>query len=377
LRVREKRGGSSRTWLFRYMWRGTWVRQTIGHYPATTLVQARETVTELRKRLDAGIDPRRSLPRRNPVPVASTLSAAAAGGEHAIENVVQEFATHFLRPGRKRPEYAEAILAKNVTLEWAGRDVRTIRPREVIALLDKIVARGSRVMANRVAGLLGQLFKFAIHRGLIETTPVQLLYRPGGKERARERALSDTELAVFLKDPRACTRYERLERVVKILLLTGQRRGELALAEWRDVDLQAGTWTVPDKNAKTGRGHTVPLSRPAVEEFKALKREGEASPYVLPARPGGNAPIDARRLTRALAKCRVRFQKQGVEEFTLHDLRRTCRTGLARLKIPPHIAERVLGHAQEKIAATYDTHDYFAEKREALKKWAAHLEALR
>jgi integrase len=71
------------------------------------------------------------------------------------------------------------------------------------------------------------------------------------------------------------------------------------------------------------------------------------------------------------------MQELGIAEFTLHDLRRTCRTGLARLKIAPHIAERVLNHAQEKIPGTYDTHDYLEEKREALDKWAAHLASLR
>jgi integrase len=373
LRVREKRGGMSRTWIFRYMWRGTWVRQTFGHYPGKSLVEAREAVTHLRRLLDDGIDPRRSLPRRNAVPVALSVSAAAVGGEHIIDNVIQEFATRFLRATRKRPEYAEAILAKNVRPEWAGRDVRTIRPREVIVLLDKIVARGSTVMANRTAALLGQLFKFAIHRGLVDTTPVQLLYRPGGKERPRERTLSDKELAAFLKDPRACTRFERLEHVILILLLTGQRRGELALAKWRDVDLQAGTWKIPDENAKSGRGHVVPLSQWAVDEFKVLKRESEGSAYVMPDSPGSNASIDAKQLTRSLAKCRERFKRAGIDEFTLHDLRRTCRTGLARLKVEPHIAERVLGHAQERIRATYDTHAYLDEKRLALERWSAHL----
>jgi integrase len=283
----------------------------------------------------------------------------------------------FLRPARRRPEYAEAMLAKDVTPEWAGRDVRTIKPREVIALLDKIVARGSRVVANRVAGLLGQLFKFAVHRSLLEISPVQLLYRPGGREHPRERALSDDELRAFLRDPRACTRYERLEHVILVLLLTGQRRGELAAARWSEVDLETGKWEIPASNSKIGRAQTVPLSDWAAEEFKALKREAESSPHVLPDRPGGDAPIDAKQLTRSLAKCRARFKARGVDAFTLHDLRRTCRTGLARLKVAPHIAERVLGHAQERIPGTYDVHDYLEEKRAALEKWAAHLQELR
>ncbi len=77
-----------------------------------------------------------------------------------------------------------------------------------------------------------------------------------------------------------------------------------------------------------------------------------------------------------IAKCTTRFQREGIEAFTLHDLRRTCRTGLAKLKVEPHIAERVLGHAQERIRATYDTHAYIDEKRAALEQWSAHLAGL-
>ena len=283
-----------------------------------------------------------------------------------------------VQPSRKRPEYVQALLAKNVLSHapWIGRDVRTITPREVVELLDGIVERGSKVMANRVAGTLSQMFRYGVHRSLLDASPVQLLYRPGGKEKARERSLSDAELKTYLKDPRACTRFERLERVMTLLLLTGQRRGEIVAATWRDVDLDARTWRIPDENSKTGRGHVVPLSTWAVEEFRALKREAEESAFVLPD-PTGDAAADPKQLTRSLAKCRTRFRKAGIEAFTLHDLRRTCRTGLAKLKIAPHVAERVLNHVQEKIPGTYDVHDYMDEKREALEKWSSYLEGLR
>jgi hypothetical protein len=95
LRVREKRVGKSRTWLFRFTWRGEWVRQTIGHSPGTSLVEAREIAQGLQKKLGQGIDPRRALPRRSAVSAAPSLSAAAVRNEHTIESVVQEFTLHF------------------------------------------------------------------------------------------------------------------------------------------------------------------------------------------------------------------------------------------------------------------------------------------
>jgi integrase len=377
LRVRQKRAGTSRTWLLRYRWGDEWVRIVLGHAPGMSLSEARDRAQQLRKAIDNGIDPRRARPRRPQRPTTQiTPVTTGHGSRNSIEFLVSEFMERHVRPHRKRPEYAQAILERNVLPVWRGRDARTIEPSEVLDLLDGIVDRGSKVMANRTAALLGQLFKFAIHRRIVSTTPVQLLYRPGGKEKPRERALSDIELRAFLGSPTACTRYERLAHIILILLLTGQRRGELALARWSEIDYEARTWKIPDENSKSGRGHVVPLTDWAVREFEALQRSANRSRWVLPGN-GGEDHIDPKQLTRSVAKCQDRFQKQGIQPFTLHDLRRTCRTGLARLKIEPQIAERVLNHVQERIPGTYDRHDYLDEKRDALEKWAAHLEKLR
>jgi integrase len=219
------------------------------------------------------------------------------------------------------------------------------------------------------------MFKFGVHRAIVDVNPVQLLYRPGGKESARDRSLTDTELKALLANPKDATRFERLAHVIVILLLTAQRRGELALARWADVDFEEKTWRIPDSNSKTGKGHTVPLSPWAVQEFEALQRLARHSLYVLP-NEANDGPADAKLLTRGVARCQARMKKLGIAGFTLHDLRRTCRTGLARLKIAPHIAERVLNHAQEKIPGTYDTHDYLEEKRDALLEWSNHVTSL-
>lgn len=184
------------------------------------------------------------------------------------------------------------------------------------------------------------------------------------------------ELKAFLDDPKAATRFDRMSRVITVLLLTGQRRGELAAAKWSDIDFRAKTWTIRDEVSKNGKGHVLPLTDWVIDELKVLKAEGEGSPWVLPSMPGSATPLDARHLTRAVRKCQKRFKARGIGAFTLHDLRRTCRTGLSRLRVEPHIAERVLNHVQPGIVGTYDRHAYLDEKREALEKWEAHLNAL-
>ncbi len=252
----------SRAHLFRYKLRGRPLRIVIGHTDTMSLAGARARKLRMRRALDDGIDPRRAWPRRRPAPAPLSISAATAAPDvqHTVEFLASEFLTRYVRPTRKRPEYAEAILQRDVLSVWKGRDARTIQPAEVIELLDGIVDRGSRVIANRTAALLGQMFRFGIHRHIVPNTPVQLLIRPGGKEKPRERTLTDDEPRVFLKDPKSCTRFDRLSHVVLVLLLTGQRRGELALARWSEIDFTAKTRKIPDEHAKAGRGHIVPLA---------------------------------------------------------------------------------------------------------------------
>jgi len=119
----------------------------------------------------------------------------------------------------------------------------------------------------------------------------------------------------------------------------------------------------------------LPLSDWAIQELRELKAMASGSRYLLP-NADGTGPIDPKYITRSVARCLKRFRRHGIASFTAHDLRRTGRTGLARLGVSVSIAERVLNHARERIAATYDVHDYIDEKREALEKWARYLKDL-
>jgi integrase len=118
------------------------------------------------------------------------------------------------------------------------------------------------------------------------------------------------------------------------------------------------------------------LSEWAIVELQKLKVMADGSRYVLP-NADGSAPTDPKYITRSVARCLKRFQEYGVAAFTPHDLRRTGRTGLARLGVKVDIAERVLNHARERIEATYDVHEYVDEKRDALERWASYLVQLR
>lgn len=372
----EARPAASRTWVFRVQFRGKRTRLTLGHLPTMPLAQARDEARRLHEGARQGIDPRRAVQaRRGP-----HAPASAASAKHTVGHLADEFLERYVRPNRKRPEETEEHLKRDILRKWKERDARSITPREVVDFLDEIVDRGAPVTANRTARLLDQLFKFGVQRRLVESSPVLLLTPPGGREAARKRVLSDDELKAFLNNPGACVRgREKLWRIIMVLLLTGARRGELAQARWEHIDWKAKTWTVPDESHKEDEGYICPLTDLALEQFKALKHLARKtpSPWICPARHAPGRAADAMQLSRRVARCLPLFKKQGIDAFTLHDLRRTVRTGLARLGVQPHIAERVLSHKQRGVIGVYDRYQYLDEKRKALEMWAKQVEGLK
>jgi integrase len=389
----------SKYWLFRFKLNRRSSRIALGAFPSVSLAQARAAALENRDLLDRGIDPRkakRSHRRQLPTPVLTSgvpktpaaptapsstkplrsLARPPADDKHSVHFLAYEYVEGYVRPNREDPGYAVRILEKDVLTEWEGRDARTITAREVVELLDKVVRRGSPVMANRTADILGQMFKYGVHRAILDDSPVKLLFKPGGKEKSRKRVLSEAELIAFVTRLDEACRSEQKRRLLMILLLTLQRRSELGLAEWKEFDFEAKTWRIPDEHAKKRRGHIVPLSDWALEELQALKKMAGSSKFVVPS-SRRDRPAQPKLITRSVARSLPRFQKIGIETFRPHDLRRTGRTELARLGVSKHIAERVLNHSKEVIEGTYDLYEYLDEKRTALNAWAQRLAKLR
>jgi integrase len=340
----------SKTWLFRFKFRRKPIRMSLGAFPNVSLAQARADALEFRELLDRGIDPRKAQRRQRRTgskqpetedhavnhgrvqpeirgTSKETLPAPPPDDRSSVEFLAYEYVQHFVIPGRDSPDYVVRILRKDVLTAWKGRDARTISAREVVELLDKIVERGSPVMANRTADILGQMFKFGIHRAIVEDSPVKLLYKPGGKERRGKRVLSEQELIAFVQDLDKACRSKQKRHVLMLLLLLLQRRGELGRAEWDEFDFKRKTWRIPDAHTKSRRGHVVPLTDWAISELRALKDLSKGSRFVLPSSKP-TRPANPKLITRSVARSLVRFAKVGIAPFKPHDLRRTARTEL-------------------------------------------------
>ena len=250
------------------------------------------------------------------------------------------------------------------------------------------VAKDATVSANRLHGLIRVMFKPAIAKGLITIHPMQWIDKPGGPDSPKKWVLSDEEIRTFWPQ------FEKLRSnpldILKLGLLTAQRPGEIMSMRWEDVDMIKGVWIIRD--TKVGNDHLVPLSRQVAEiledriEYQAREADRRAKRYKKPLetyqwvfqsdynQSRGAEAGHAKSTKQARKKL---IAETGLEKWSAHDLRRSARTIMSRLKIEPHIRELVLNHSVGKIQATYDVYDYLPEKRQALQKLANEIDRIR
>jgi integrase len=184
------------------------------------------------------------------------------------------------------------------------------------------------------------------------------------KEISRDRVLDDNELAQVIVTARKIG--GPYGGIVELLALTGQRREEVARLQQEELDLTRRVWTVPKSRTKNAKAHVVHLSEQSME---VLKWAGQRGPYLLSLL--GTKPF------QEFSRAKRRLdQLSGVTGWRLHDLRRTCVSGMARLGIAPHVADKILNHQAGTIsgvAAVYQRHEFLAERQDALERWAAHV----
>ena len=225
-----------------------------------------------------------------------------------------------------------------------------------------IAKTNGRTSAARARANLAAMFGWAMGEALCDANPVIGTNDPADGIKPRARVLSDAELVVVWN----AAGNEDFGRIVKLLILTGARRQEIGSLRWSDIDFDAGTLTIPAERAKNGQALELPLPATPIGILRATPHRRN---YVFGTTglgfTGWSIATDAfrRRLTRTL------------EPFTLHDLRRTFRTGLGRLGVPPHVAELLINHVKGGVQAVYDRYSYEGEKRAALALWADHVTA--
>ena len=329
-------------------------KYTIGPYGQVTLAMAR---TAAQKILAARIE------GRDPAGEKRALRHSVV--TDSIEEVIAQYRVRHVAGTRSAKETIR-ILDREILPRWKGRSIHEIRRRDILTMTDDIVDRGSPGMANRVFTVARASFNWAIGRGLIESSPCAGLSKPS-TDKARVRVLTDDELGAVLYAARRAV--GPFGAVVEFLALTGQRRSEVTEMNWDEVDLQQRTWTIPSRRTKNGRPHMVHLASRAME---LLPTRQVGQPLVFPT-PSGQPFVSFSAAKRELD------QASHVSGWVLHDLRRTMVSGMARLGVAPHVADKILNHqsgAISGVAAVYQRHDFLAERKAAIELWGDHVAGL-
>jgi integrase len=258
----------------------------------------------------------------------------------------------------------------------AGKPIALITRADIAAVIDAATIR-SPSAALVLHSHLRTVFAWAVSRSLIETDPSSGVPAPA-KPKARDRVLSDEEIRAFWQA--ASELNWPFSSVFKVLLLTGQRREEVAGMRWREVDLDAAQWTIAKERCKNGKAHTVDLHSEAVSlldllgDAAAARRAGDEE-FVYSTT--GTTPVSGFSKVKGRIDARMRQILGGkFQDWHTHDLRRTAASGMAALGFLPHTIERVLNHvsgAQGGLVSVYQRHEYREERRRAILAWGDHL----
>jgi integrase len=355
VRIRE---GGSRTWVYRYRV-GTKQRSiTLGNVASVPLALARKNAGELEAAVRLGRDP-----------AIEKQTARAAAGDTVGALLDQYFDA---RAGDWRPSSLRQIrwhlLDRAKPLH--GLPISAVSPWQIADLLDRVAKTSGTVSSNRVRASLETFFAWCIRRGI--RLPDGNVVSATGKrpERSRDRVLSDTELkAIWL----ACSDDDH-GRIVRLLMLTGQRAAEIGSLQWSEVHDER--IELPGERTKNKRPHIIPLSDPARAILAGYRMADRDHVFGRLDRGGFRGwGMPKQRLDQLIAEA----TGSPIAPWVVHDLRRTVATRMAELGIGPHIVEAVLNHVsghKAGVAGIYNRSTYEKEKRAALTLWAEHVTAL-
>ncbi len=346
LRISHK---GRRTWTYHFRFEGKQYRRSLGVYPAMKLADARIEWARLSDMLAAGDNPAQETEKRD-----DTFA------------VVAEDWLKRDQAGNKTIYDVRRAIEKDVIPFWGERQIGDISRRDALELIDRIADRGAETMARRVHSYLHRLFRWAVGRGIVETSPVSDLPKPG-REVSRDRVLSDDELVAVWKA--AGDLGWPFGHAVKLLVLTGARRAEITELRWSEI--HDDTIHLEGERTKGGKPHAVPLS-PAAKAVLADLPRMAGCPFVFSTT--GTTPVSG------WSRAKQQLDRLvGIEPWRIHDLRRSVATGLQRLGVDLQTIEAVLAHtsgSRAGIVAVYQRHSFDDEKRVALARWGAHIDGL-
>ena len=386
----ELQPSGSRWWRLKYRIGGKEKRLSLGVYPDVSLAEARVRREVARKLVAAGTDPsdERKADKAMTDRERENKRRADAGlpAIGSFEQVAREWLAQVHGP-KVSVGYAKRsrIQLETDVFPWIGsKPVSCVTAPMVLELLRKVEARGAQDTAHRVKQTCSLVFRYAIATGHAERDPVpdlrEALAHPIKRHYA---AIADPlKLGELLRAIDGYGGHPATRAALTLAALVFQRPGNVLAMRWADLDLDAGTWTIPSQDMKrskqskaTGAAHVVPLATQAIETLRELQPLTGAGPYCFPNQRSRGRPIS--NVTMNAAMRRMGF---GPDEMTAHGFRSTARTIIAeRLpEIDPEWIEAQLAHGKAgPLGAAYDRAQYLAQRRTMMQTWADYLNTLR
>jgi integrase len=345
-------------------------RLALGEFCALSLEQARKRARDWLELIRQGKHPRAEEDRQK--------AAEERKRTNSFRSVAEDFIKLAAEKQRKGAEVKRDIENEFIA-RWDGRPITDITQHDIIAVLDEVVGRGAPYQAHNLLGHIRRLFNWAIARGVygLEHSPCDRMKPKDviGPKAVRTRVFNDTEWRAFwratgeIKYP-----YGPLFRM---LALTGQRKSEVAEAQWSEFDLKRKLWTIPAERMKADAPHVVPLSDAVISILESLPRFNRGD-YLF-STDHGRKPVNGFSKAKVildnaiLAELHKEHPRAKLAPYVIHDIRRGMRTGLSALPISSDVAELVIAHSRPGLRKVYDQFGYLDEKRRALDLWSARL----
>ncbi|HEV2624256.1 MAG TPA: site-specific integrase [Xanthobacteraceae bacterium] len=349
-------GEIRRSWIAQYRRAGRTRRLLLGSAAVLTAEQARAAAKKVLARVALGEDPQ------------ADKSARRGKDRHTLGALIEDYLEQKRTTLRPSSFTNAALYLRGPYFKpLHGMPVDTIVRRDVAARLVAITRDHGSIVAARARSRLSAFFAWAMGHGLAEANPIIGTLKPEDSA-PRERTLSDAELAAIWR----ASGDDAYGKVIKLLILTAARRGEVGGMRWSELDLEHAVWTIPPQRTKNKREHTLPLMPLALDVIASVPRRATRDHLF------GSRSAEGLRHWHAKADLDRRLG-EVTAPWRLHDLRRTAATRMADLGVQPHVIEAVLNHqsgTKRGVAGIYNRSSYQREVRAALALWADHVRTL-
>lgn len=388
--------GGAKVWRLRYRIGGRGAKQekvTLGDYPTYSLAEARSWRDDCKTLAGRGLSamalkrgdaiPNEASPEVREIAQAflknwcwrAVEKAKAKEAEALTETTVEAFARHWYaeiaEPSNSNPRNIKRVLEKDVIPAIGSKQIADVAVSDVLAITDKIKARGADQMALQTRNVLKRLFAYAIAREKASFNPaaaVEAKFIASAK--SRDVSLSSDELGRLLRLIYQSSMKRAHKLALHLLILCMVRKSELIEARWDEINFEKAEWSIPGERMKKDKPHFVPLSRQALAMLEELKGLASGSEWIFPSRSNLHQPIAKSTLNAA-----VRTLEHDVQDFVIHDFRRTASTHLHEAGFNSDWVEKALAHETKGIRGVYNRAQYAEHRREMLQWWADFVDA--